>query len=78
MVPVMVRAELWAVAVGHSLSTADALALTHEEAMVHVPTIDPPQAAVLPHVPPELPHPVAASAPINPKTDANLIIVMRR
>ena len=72
----MVRPELLAVALGHWLSTIDALSLTHEEVMVHVPTMAPPQAAVLPHVPPELPHPGAASAPNNPTIDVKLIILI--
>ena len=46
--------------------------------MVHVPAMAPPQAAVLPHVPPELPHPNGASAASNPTTDAKLIILIPR
>lgn len=33
------------------------LALTQEDAIVHMPTMSPPHAAVLPHVPPEPPQP---------------------
>jgi hypothetical protein len=46
--------------------------------MVHVPTMAPPQAAVLPHVPPELPHPCTATAAKNPATVIMLIILITR
>ena len=78
MLPLMVRFELLTVAVGHWLSSIEALSLTQDEVMVHVPAMAPPQAAVLLHVPPELPHPCTATAANNPATDITLIILIAR
>jgi len=74
--PLIVTFELLAVAVAHALCTIDALALTHEEVIVHVPTMLPPQAAVLLQVPPELPQPGGARAMNNPTADATPVTLM--
>jgi hypothetical protein len=52
-----VRVEPVEVAVGHCALTIDALALTQEEVIFQVPTMLPPHAVALPHVPLEPPQP---------------------
>jgi hypothetical protein len=49
----------------------EASALTQEDVIVHVPTMSPPQGAVLPHVPPEPPQPerIITARKVEPRTD---------
>src|SRR5882672_12229845 len=54
----MATPEALAVSVGQFILNIDAAsALTHEEVTLHLPTMAPPQAGVLPQAPPEPPAP---------------------
>src|SRR5438552_2731269 len=72
IVPVILRLVVSPVAPGQ-VADMDEPALTQDEAMIHVPTRSPPQAGVLPHVPPtESPQPertIIAARQVVPKTD---------